>query len=406
MMPIVNEDRLSPQAFVVSGVAAWVVVNPYFGLRYGGVLALLTALTMFSSFKLRRTDLLLLGYASLALVSYWWADFPETTWENAKDQATVACLAIGIRVVGAASARNLRVITTGYLAACVYSVWRLWDVRDELLTSTSDDYVRASLEGVNANYTAYALVTGAALAILLSRSARRPRLWLLMAVLGLFALGVSFTGTRGAFVGAAALLAWWIVHRYRPLLLLRGLVFGGAMLVVLVATGWVDELLRPDEQTARETGDLNGRLPIWYYARTAMAARPLVGHGAGAFYEINPLSVVAHNAVLEVGVGLGVVGVVTFGVVLYSVLIQDTRAIPDNRSRALVVGGLAAVMLPIYASGHWDQSPAAWTALAVISCAGVLFARAGRGVDGVLGLDVSGPRSADRTTARTFGVSR
>jgi O-antigen ligase len=79
---------------------------------------------------------------------------------------------------------------------------------------------------------------------------------------------------------------------------------------------------------------------------------------------------VAHNALLELGVGLGMVGLALFLMTLFAASIIDTRRIVDKRSRSLVTGSLLAVSVPIFLSGHWAQSPAAWLAFGLVGSVG------------------------------------
>lgn len=94
--------------------------------------------------------------------------------------------------------------------------------------------------------------------------------------------------------------------------------------------------------------------------------RAVNGWRLGALRILNPLGIVAHNAILEIGVGLGIIGILLFGSILYSLLVSDTR-MAEYRARALAAGGLIVVSVPIFLSGSWDQSAAAWIAIALCS---------------------------------------
>ncbi|HZK05966.1 MAG TPA: O-antigen ligase family protein [Actinomycetaceae bacterium] len=362
------------QALVLAGIAAWSVLAPYYPLRYGGAVALLLALTRMRWYRPGLSDALAFAYFTLAAASYFWADFPADTFEAIKNQLGVLGLFVGIRAVGTARI-NLRVIGLGYLAGCYYSLLLLWQVRRQaapVLERGINDY-RYGIVGVNQNYTAYALAVGAAVILLLwwSSGLRLRSLLnsgaLLLVGVGLLAFGISLTGTRGAMLALVLLVVWGVIYRIRPETAFNTLVITGVITVILISSGLVDELITPQSEAGRETGDLNGRLTIWPYARQSISEHPLLGIGLGAFFRITPFQMVAHNLVLEIGVGVGLIGLLLFGSLMYSAVIRDTRMIEDVRGRALAVGALIAVTLPIYTSGHWEQSAAGWVVIALFS---------------------------------------
>ncbi|MBY0431468.1 MAG: putative O-glycosylation ligase, exosortase A system-associated [Rhodospirillales bacterium] len=93
------------------------------------------------------------------------------------------------------------------------------------------------------------------------------------------------TGSRGGFVGFAAMMAWgWLFSRRKAVLL-----------VAAVSLGAVGYLLMPNERLdsykARletiETGDssINNRFKAWNYALEVARHSPLVGNGFGAFMD-------------------------------------------------------------------------------------------------------------------------
>jgi len=63
---------------------------------------------------------------------------------------------------------------------------------------------------------------------------------------------------------------------------------------------------------ARATGDLAGRLTIWPEARQVFGEHLLVGVGAGGFRAVGTSGIGAHDVVLELGAGLGLVGIALF----------------------------------------------------------------------------------------------
>lgn len=372
---LVEKERPDWRAVILAIIAAWTVIDPYLSLRYGGAIAALVALTVGSGYRPGRSDTLAVAFFSLAAASYFWAENPQHTFEAIKNQFGALGLFLGVRAVGT-SRRSLRVIGLGFLSGGVLSVYMLWEVRRNVAPSIEQslDANRIAVEGINQNYTAYSLAIGAAVLLLLWRtSVRKSRLTLLIGLV-LIAAGINFTGTRGAMLALALLLAWAAAYRLRPSLAFKALIIAGVLALVVVAAGVVDELMRPTRVPGRETGDLNGRLTIWPYAREHIAERPVLGWGLGAFRILNPYNVVAHNLVLELSVGLGMVGLLLFAALIHSAIIRDTRTLAvDVRGRILTVGAIIVASLPIYLSGHWEQSAAAWVVIAIFSRSSLLL---------------------------------
>ncbi len=122
----------------------------------------------------------------------------------------------------------------------------------------------------------------------------------------------------------------------------------------------------------RATGDWSGRLIIWPVARDFWASEDnfWFGAGAGAFQLSNYYQVGAHNFILELGTGMGTVGVLVYVAVLWTSLGKQATG-TDPRGRVLVGCFIAASALS-YLTGFWDHSPAAWIGVAVFFRIGLL----------------------------------
>jgi O-antigen ligase len=174
-------------------------------------------------------------------------------------------------------------------------------------------------------------------------------------------------GSRAAVLSAVFLLLWTVGHRFVPRIGIPALCAAIFVAQLGTFTGAVDGALRlVDAGTIRGTGDLAGRLTSWPLARQLFEEHFIVGVGAGGFPAINPYRIGAHNLFLELGTGLGLLGIVLFVGTVFTALVRSTRTV-EPRFRNLVIGSLLAAWAPIYLSGHWELSAAAWVAIALFS---------------------------------------
>jgi len=108
----------------------------------------------------------------------------------------------------------------------------------------------------------------------------------------------------------------------------------------------------------RPTGDWSGRLVVWPLAREWWLDHFILGSGVSTFAGANPMKIGAHDLVLEIGAGLGLVGVLLFLCFLFFSVF---------RQPPLLVGSLIAVTAASYITGHWELAPAAWVLLAIFA---------------------------------------
>jgi O-antigen ligase len=397
---------ISPQALLLAFVVGWAVVEPYYGVRVGGAIAALLILTRIHTFRTRRTDAWLTGFMVLYLGANLWSPFPDQSWSTTTGQISAILIFLAIRAVCATRA-EFKVVALGVLGGCAYALVNLWQIRGLLssgaydaytgLTTDVNDYTE-SLLGANKNYLAYGLTMGIVVVFILwAGSSRRTLLRLAVAVAPLM-LGIYFIGARGAQLAVLLVAAWVLVQRFMPpaALSVLAVTLSGGLLAL--ASGILDDEVTPQQVTGRETGTLNSRLLMWPIARSLIAERPW-GWGPGTFTELNLFGIVTHNAILEIGVGLGLLGIVLYLGTLYSVLFHDTREVP-GRQRLLVVGVTMCAFAPILASGHWDQAGPGWTVLGLVSVLGVWL-----GADDAEESESPGPFEEPAPSAQTSGRS-
>jgi O-antigen ligase len=184
----------------------------------------------------------------------------------------------------------------------------------------------------------------------------------------LILFGILRTGTRGAWLSVGLLVVWLVVSRVaRHRRVLPALYVAIAAACIATVTGQFDRFVVPYlDRSLRDTGDLNGRLYMWPFARDLLTDHLVFGAGAGTFRAVNPLGISAHNALLEIGSGLGLLGIALFLGVAVRALVKET-AMTDEVSRNRKLGAFLIVSTPILLSGVWEQSAVAWVAMALAS---------------------------------------
>lgn len=316
---------------------------------------------------------------ALAILLSAWV-FATLMWTS-NDEAT---LQSGLRYASSclifAAARHI--VTTGprllaigysYLAACAAVSLKLigQSILDGEPTYPSLELeVRLGIQGTNINFTAYSLVTGVLLICLLLRTDGQPRsvrlcLYTLVAV---SAYGVALNGTKGALIALALLAPYLILSKVAPRLAWTVVLVAVPTLLVVVPLGLISDsgLLHLDELFGHSTtGDVAGRLLVWPHAVSTWSEAVMTGIGAGVFTASNPYEIGPHTILLTLGNDLGLTGICLYAAVVASALgPAASRETPVNRRLA---GLLLVGMFPLWLTGHWEASPAAWLALALFS---------------------------------------
>lgn len=128
----------------------------------------------------------------------------------------------------------------------------------------------------------------------------------------------------------------------------------GATALVLVATNLLERLLLTPMEVA--SGDFGGRAPIWEAGMAVFRQRPVLGHGSGTFmpavepfFADGEVPIAAHNAFIQLGVELGLVGVAIYTAIL--VVAAVAIYCQHTRYRALWVSLFAILFVFILIEG-------------------------------------------------------
>lgn len=221
---------------------------------------------------------------------------------------------------------------------------------DALGNFVSEETSLATLQYADANDVAYMLATILPLTfwLLRERWALRPVVFLMI---GLIAAAVLLSLSRGALVGLAAAAIWHMVtsRKHIPILAAgMAVVAGVTYFYVQSNPEQVEFGLQAKQSVAAQNVDL--RLDAWSAALRMTEDHPILGAGPGNFQYLYPeitdrppgsksLGVV-HNAYLDVGAELGVLGMALF---LAYIAIVFSRATEANRQGKGLPGYAAAV---------------------------------------------------------------
>jgi len=339
--------------------AAWAPIDPTFVINNGWRLALLALILAGLRARLGWPDVAAAGLAA-------WATFVATVSEAplgamaAVGYWSACAIFIACRALVVTRDRIFAVAVC-YLGGCAWAAVKA--IQNPVDASTD---FRPTIDGVNINYVAYALLTAVALIVALVAIYRPPKRTQIVAavLIAVLVVAISRADTRAA-LGA---LVGGVVY-----LLVRRLSRGGGLAVVavaiplvlgLVAFGAVDSshISLLETPFDRQSGDLSGRLAVWPYARQAWAAEPIFGLGPRVFATENPLGIPAHNLLLDLGVEIGGVGVAAFALVIALALAGYRRSQVRHLAALLLLA-----WLPLWLTGIWGIAPAAWIVLAVWS---------------------------------------
>ena len=155
------------RALLIAIIAGLSTFSPSATLA-GGVVVCLGVLVMSlpGGVRFGAADAWAAGLTVLAVTSTSWAVSPEVTVISALTQFKLLVIFVTIRVV-IVSRRSLTVIAVGYWIGCLYALLLVSRQNRDLSLTVRLSIQRHGIEGVNLNYLAYALATGAAVLVLL-----------------------------------------------------------------------------------------------------------------------------------------------------------------------------------------------------------------------------------------------
>jgi O-antigen ligase len=239
---------------------------------------------------------------------------------------------------------------------------------------------RFAAGGNDPNDLAMTLALGIPMAWYLSMNYHRPLLrWICRAYFPIGLLAIALSGSRGGLV--ASLVALMIVPLSMTNLSPGKLAAGISMLAVsgFLAATYVPETIVERLATTGQTVEdrsLGGRFRLWVVGFEAFLQRPLLGYGISSFKPVaarrlGTTSQVAHNSYLSVLVELGLLGLVLFCWILFSVfMVILPLPPPDRRFGLVLLVTLLVVLLPL----TWEDRKPVWIILSAL----VSFACAGR----------------------------
>ncbi|GAB1694357.1 O-antigen ligase family protein [Krasilnikovia sp. M28-CT-15] len=340
--------------------AALAPSNPDVVLQYGLALAVLTFVLSGQLPKLGTPDLLAIGLALWAIASS--IDSGTGHGIRAADRYIAAlALFIACRQVATDRKRWMSVAVT-FIGGSLYVAWKaISQAPDE----TTD--FRPVIDTVNINYAAYALVTAVVVTLAAATVTRRSRRRMVCAVgvASAMAYAIARTDTRAAVLAVVVAVIYLVVRRLASRAAWRVISLAVPAILITVAAGMFDrvDLSWMDDYLDRDTGELSGRLLVWPYARQAIADHPFDGLGPHIFPTVNPMQIGAHNLILTLGVDVGLVGIALYAAIFVTALLPFRT----NRRWRHLAALLVLAWLPIWLTGFWELSPAAWITVALWS---------------------------------------
>lgn len=231
---------------------------------------------------------------------------------------------------------------------------------------------RFAAGGVDNNDLAMMLALGIPIAWYLATTYRQPlRRWICSAYLPIALFAIGLTGSRGGMI--TTMICLLIV----PLTMIRLSPTRRAAAIILmclsgaVAVTYIPETLIERLASTRmevEGGRLGGRWKLWNAGFRAFMLKPVAGYGPGQFKKaIDPLliarSQVAHNSFLSVLVEQGIVGLLLFSTMFFTILLGILKLPPAERRFALVLFvALGMSMMPLSS----EENKRVWFMLALL----------------------------------------
>jgi len=251
--------------------------------------------------------------------------------------------------------RTIDVMAGAYVAGMIVSVGV--GLKDGPLMN--DRYV-----GLTTHPNFFGLCGLMSLALLIHLLGRVPshRHWIVYAAGAVCLLGVVESGSRAALLAFVVLVAVYpLVERSAmagyAILIVGGLmvVVGGVLLGSLGGGGSAIDRLKGDSTTAQSDHQRSGLLETGFHD---FLRKPLTGSG----FSDNPLA--SHNVYLEVAVAVGVVGLVAWCLILWSLVRPLFRT--ELARHRLAYPALAFAFVALLTNGIWDRFVWAAVVLALL----------------------------------------
>jgi O-antigen ligase len=230
---------------------------------------------------------------------------------------------------------------------------------------------RFSAGGADPNSLGMTLALGIPIAWYLSLTATRPLYrWLWRAYLPLAMFATVLTGSRGAMIATmVALLIIPLTTSLSPGRLVAAialLALSGALIVAYAPERVVERLGTTGSNV--ESLSFGGRFTLWKAGIHAFGYRPMMGYGVGGFVraispELGSRALVAHNSFLSVMVEEGLVGLMFYLAMLWSVFSSILR-FPwlERRFGLVLLATLGTAMMPL----TWEDNKTAWFVMAAL----------------------------------------
>jgi O-antigen ligase len=347
---------------------------------------------------------LVLLYLATAVFSAVGAAHPDISLSQLTDLARnvfiLILVIIAVRDVGTmqAALRSFYVPLAAISAACLVQAWTgyygidrtgFFQAEVRQIAGLVDSY-RA--QGPFADPNSFGRIIVAALPLALPDivAPGRPRIWRVVAIVAVAALlgALLLTYSRGATFALLLVILicfWWFPRRWPILLVSTMVVISGVL--TFAPAGFLDRIARIPIATLQAddtatTGDASivNRLDEMSLALRMFAERPLSGVGLGNYkplfqkYSLDSYGMPrqedrqAHSFPLEIAAETGVLGLISFGAVLFAALYGTLfSAFPNEEqlwlARAAGLGVFAYFAASLFL--HDDYSRVAWLLLAI-----------------------------------------
>lgn len=245
------------------------------------------------------------------------------------------------------------VLGYAYLAGCITATIILvykWIVEGAA--------TRLSIGELNANYVSYCLVTGVVVGLtLILLSKNKFQIRALVATLAILFVGILLGGTRGSLISILGLLIGFSFFRFRrnpfkiTILSIAAISFGIFLFNIIPEA--VSSRILSDSSTGDVT---SGRSYLWSLAVSYISESPLTGYGIGYFKYNNASGIEVHNVFLSILVEFGIVGLLFYVPVLFSIIFIKHKSLEVMQARIFFITS----WLPIAMTGVWEYSIAAW----------------------------------------------